>query len=97
MKGGENMRFRITTEEQREKVIKKLANMMVDHITEEAEDKARECIKDLFDFNVDSDDVLQVDYAIKFNAAILKLLLGSVKRENAKKENKKKKITKDVM
>ena len=33
------MRFRITSEEQREKVIKKLANMMVDHITEEAEDK----------------------------------------------------------
>jgi len=91
------MRFRITSEEQREKVIKKLANMMVDHITEEAEDKARECIKDLFDFNMDSDDVLSVVYAIKFNAAILKLLLGSVKREKAKKENKKKKTTKDVI
>jgi len=91
------MRFRITSEEQREKVIKKLANMMVDHITEEAEDKARECIKDLFDFNMDSDDVLSVVYAIKFNAAILKLLLGSVKRENAKKENKKKKTTKEVI
>jgi len=96
------MRFRITSEEQREKVIKKLANMMIDHITEEAEDKARGCVKDLFDFNMDSDDVLQVDYAIKFNAAILKLLLGSVKRENAKKENKKKQtkkeqITKDVI
>jgi len=91
------MKFRITSEEQRKKVIKKLANMMIDHITEEAEDKARECVKDLFDFNIDSDDVLQVDYAIKFNAAILKLLLGSVKRENAKKENKKKKIIKDVM
>ena len=91
------MKFRITSEEQRKMVIKKLANMMIDHITEEAEDKARECVKDLFDFNIDSDDVLQVDYAIKFNAAILKLLLGSVKRENAKKENKKKKIIKDVM
>jgi len=91
------MRFRITSEEQREKVIKKLANMMVDHITEEAEDKARECIKDLFDFNMDSDYVLSVVYAIKFNAAILKLLLGSVKREKAKKENKKKKTTKDVI
>ena len=46
---------------------------------------------------MDSDDVLSVVYAIKFNAAILKLLLGSVKREKAKKENKKKKTTKDVI
>ena len=90
------MRFRITTEEQREKVIKKLANMMVDHITEEAEDKARDCVRDLFDFNMNSDDVLQVDYAVKFNAAILKLLLGGVKRESAKKgKNKKNKIKKE--
>ena len=91
------MKFRITSEEQRKKVIKKLANMMIDHITEEAEDKAKECIKNLFDFNMDSDDVLYIDYTIKFNAAILKLLLGSVKRENAKKENKKKKTTKEVI
>jgi len=84
------MRFRITTEEQREKVIKKLKYMMIDHITEEAEDKARECVRDLFDFNMDSDDELYIDYTVKFNAAILKLLLGSVKRENAKKEKKKK-------
>ena len=91
------MRFRITTEEQREMVIKKLTDMMIDHITEEAEDKARDCVRDLFDFNMNSDDVLSVVYTIEFNAAILKLLLGSVKRENAKKENKKKKIIKDVM
>ena len=84
------MRFRITTEEQREKVIKKLKYMMIDHITEEAEDKARECVRDLFDFNMDSDDELYIDYTVKFNAAILKLLLGSVKRENAKKEKKEK-------
>jgi len=84
------MRFRITTEEQREKVIKKLKYMMIDHITEEAEDKARECVRDLFDFNMDSDDELYIDYTVKFNAAILKLLLGSVKRERAKKEEKKK-------
>ena len=84
------MRFRITTEEQREKVIKKLANMMVDHITEEAEDKARDCVRDLFDFNMNSDDELNIVYTVKFNAAILKLLLGSVKRENTKKGKKKK-------
>jgi len=91
------MRFRITSEEQRKKVIKKLANMMIDHINEEAEDKARECVKDLFDFNMDSDDELTIAYSFKFNYALLKILLGSVKRENAKKENKKKKITKEVM
>ena len=84
------MRFRITTEEQREKVIKKLTDMMIDHITEEAEDKARDCVRDLFDFNMNSDDVLSVVYTVEFNAAILKLLLGSVKRERAKKEEKKK-------
>ena len=84
------MRFRITTEEQREKVIKKLANMMVDHITEEAEEKARDCVKGLFDFNMNSDEELQISYTFKFNGALLKILLGSVKRERAKKEEKKK-------
>jgi len=91
------MRFRITTEEQREKVIKKLADMLIDHINEEAEDKARDCVKGLFDFNMNSDDELTVVYSFKFNYALLKILLGSVKRENAKKEKKKKnKIKKEV-
>jgi len=91
------MRFRITTEEQREKVIKKLADMLIDHINEEAEDKARDCVKGLFDFNMDSDDELTIAYSFKFNYALLKILLGSVKRENAKKKNKKKKTTKEVI
>ena len=90
MKGGENMRFRITTEEQREKVIKKLADMLIDHVNEEAEDKARECVNDLFDFNMNSDEELQISYTFKFNGALLKILLGSVKRESIKKEKKKK-------
>ena len=91
------MRFRLTTEEQREKVIKKLADMLIDHINEEAEDKARDCVKGLFDFNMDSDDELTIAYSFKFNYALLKILLGSVKRENAKKKNKKKKTTKEVI
>ena len=91
------MRFRITTEEQREKVIKKLANMLIDHVNEEAEDKARDCVNGMFDFNMDSDEELQISYTFKFNGALLKILLGSVKRENAKKKNKKKKTKKEVI
>ena len=84
------MRFRITTEEQREKVIKKLTYMMIDHITEEAEDKARDCVRSLFDFNIDSSDEYHIRYSFDFNGGLLKVLLGSVKRENTKKGGKKK-------
>lgn len=91
------MRFRITSEEQREKVIKKLADMLIDHVNEEAEDKARDCVKGLFDFNMDSDDELTIVYSFKFNYALLKILLGSVKRENVKKGGRKKsKIKKEA-
>lgn len=84
------MSLRITTEEQREKIIKKLANIMKDHINEEAEEKARKFIRDLFDFNMDSDDRLTITYDFEFNGCLLKMLLGSVKREDTRKKKGKK-------
>ena len=82
------MRFRITSEEEREKVIKQLAEMMRIHINEEAEDKARELIKSLFDFNMNSNDEFNVVYTFKLNGGLLKVFLGKAKRKEMKKKNK---------
>ena len=82
------MRFRITSEKEREKVVKQLAEMMRIHINEEAEDKARELIKSLFDFNMNSDDEFDVVYTFKLNGGLLKVFLGKAKRKEMKKKNK---------
>jgi hypothetical protein len=83
------MNLKLTTEEEREKIISKLADTLIDHVNAEADDMARECIKDLFDLNFDKDDELEVTYSFKFSALFLKILRAAVRRENAKKGNKK--------
>ena len=77
------MKFRETTEKQRNEMIKKLANTMIDNITMEAEDKARDFIKDLFDMNIDSEEdmTIQYKYYFNFNGSYLKILLASDLRE----------------
>ena len=78
----------MTTEEEREKIIKYLTELMKDHIYIFAERKARELVRSLFDLDMKEDDKLTITYTFDMNAGLLLTLLGKVRKKDIKKKSK---------
>ena len=80
MKKEKRFQMSLTTEEEREEIIKLVAGMMKDLVFANAEPKARELIRKMFDFNVSDQDTFHICYNIEIGGGLLRAFLGKIRR-----------------
>ena len=80
MKKEKRFQMSLTTEEEREEIIKLVAGMMKDLVFANAEPKARELIRKMFDFNVSDQDTFHIHYDIDISGGLLRVFLGKIRR-----------------
>ena len=81
--------MRITTEEEREKIVLLLADCMRDIVFVNAEAQARETVRSLFNLDMATEDELVITYKINVSGGMIRTLLGKVRRKGVKIEEEK--------
>jgi len=76
----EYFKIKITTEEEREKIALMLAGMFKDVVYMNALSKARELVKNIFDFNMQQIENYEINYTFNITNEILNAFLGKIRR-----------------
>jgi hypothetical protein len=72
--------IKVTTEEERELLIKEVTEIMKDYVYGHAEVRAREIVQEMWNMDFSNEDNFKFDYDIWINGGLIKTLLAKIRR-----------------